>query len=296
MRKFFLLAGLVLVTLLTVTTVRSSGGIGRGSEGIARLYVFGDSLSDTGNVYRATGKQNPPDPPYFQGRFSNGPVWVERLAEKLGIHRDRITNLAWGGATTGNDEKVPSLLTQTREFVAKDRAIDPNALAIVWIGGNDYLRGTTNPAIPLKNLSTALYFLARSGVRNFLVVNLPDLGQVPGTLGGESSRSIGVAIEAHNRGLGGVIDRLKRDFGNKIRVVEFDTYSLYKEAISAPDRFGFENVRSACFDRGAICPNPDRFLFWDGIHPSEAAHRVLGDSAYQVVKREFSGKIPGGDR
>jgi phospholipase/lecithinase/hemolysin len=31
------------------------------------LVVFGDSLSDTGNA----------------GRFSNGPVWVEQLAEKL---------------------------------------------------------------------------------------------------------------------------------------------------------------------------------------------------------------------
>src|SRR5262245_37490212 len=50
------------------------------------VVVFGDSLSDTGNVFTVTepvlAEAIPVSPPYFQGRFSNGPVWVERLAEK----------------------------------------------------------------------------------------------------------------------------------------------------------------------------------------------------------------------
>ncbi len=52
------------------------------------MYVFGDSLSDTGNVFAATTAQKmvPAIPPsakpyatYWQGRFSNGPVAVEYL-------------------------------------------------------------------------------------------------------------------------------------------------------------------------------------------------------------------------
>ena len=61
------------------------------------IVVFGDSLSDNGNLFRLTGQ---PPPPYFKGRFSNGPVWVERLAAPLGL--DGITDFALGGATTSD--------------------------------------------------------------------------------------------------------------------------------------------------------------------------------------------------
>ena len=44
-----------------------------------RLVVFGDSLSDNGNLYLATGGTTPTSPPYGAGRFSNGPVFTERL-------------------------------------------------------------------------------------------------------------------------------------------------------------------------------------------------------------------------
>ena len=47
---------------------------------ITDLYVFGDSLSDTGNLFALTFGIEPPSPPYFDGRFSDGPVWVETLA------------------------------------------------------------------------------------------------------------------------------------------------------------------------------------------------------------------------
>jgi len=51
---------------------------------INQIVVFGDSLSDSGNLFAATMGTTPP-PPYYQGRFSNGPVWVEDLAGRLGV-------------------------------------------------------------------------------------------------------------------------------------------------------------------------------------------------------------------
>src|SRR3954470_23184547 len=44
--------------------------------------VLGDSLSDTGRLYSVTGY---PPPPYYLGRFSNGPLWVEYFAPRVGM-------------------------------------------------------------------------------------------------------------------------------------------------------------------------------------------------------------------
>ena len=71
--------------------------------GLTQIVAFGDSLIDTGNLFAATGQ---PPAPYFDGRFSNGPVWVEYLAGRLGIAPPTPsltggTDYAWAGAETG---------------------------------------------------------------------------------------------------------------------------------------------------------------------------------------------------
>jgi len=158
-------------------------------QDIDRLYVFGDSLSDTGNVFAATGGAFPQSPPYFNGRFSNGPLWVEYLADDLGLPRNPSTNFAYGGATTGSNNAInsalPGLQQEINGFTTANPSADPNGLYIVWAGANDYPgAGDINPTIPVTNLSNAVQSLAGVGARNILVVNLPvpDLGQLPGTL------------------------------------------------------------------------------------------------------------------
>src|SRR4051812_17171996 len=78
----------------------------------SKVYVFGDSNVDNGNVFIATSFPGddiptfPPSPPYDMGRFSNGPLWVEVMADRLGLPNPAPslaggTDYAWGGATTG---------------------------------------------------------------------------------------------------------------------------------------------------------------------------------------------------
>jgi len=76
------------------------------------IVVFGDSLSDQGNFYSMSGGQ-PPEP-YFEGRYSDGPVWVEHLIKNLEI-KGQLLNYAHGGAQTGDTnlfEGFPGLLTE----------------------------------------------------------------------------------------------------------------------------------------------------------------------------------------
>ena len=101
------------------------------------MYVFGDSLSDTGDLFTFC-KSNaacptfpvgfpfaPPIAPYDNGRFSNGPVWVEYLAQGLGLPAPAPSNVgganyAWGGAETGTGisaQGTPNVGTQIGQFL-----------------------------------------------------------------------------------------------------------------------------------------------------------------------------------
>lgn len=58
------------------------------SSSYSGLVIFGDSLSDTGNVLsltKAFGQPAFPSFPGAEGRFSNGKAWTEHLAEELGF-------------------------------------------------------------------------------------------------------------------------------------------------------------------------------------------------------------------
>ena len=115
---------------------------------IANLYVFGDSLSDNGNDF-ASG-DGPPSPPYFEGRFSDGPVWIESLAAMLGLQidfditvfDDPLANVqAFGGAQSGFGSlsgDPEGLLSQVENFTAAGGSFGQDDLIVIWIGANDY--------------------------------------------------------------------------------------------------------------------------------------------------------------
>jgi phospholipase/lecithinase/hemolysin len=182
------------------------------------FYVFGDSLSDTGNdlIYTtALFKQLglPPDfpaiPPsvsphktYYEGRFSNGPMAFEYLWQALqsdpgaqlkpseGVPDPRsesAVNFAFGGSGSGISSKtpggfyVPGALGQVDSFLeAFGQNAPKKALYAIWTGANDYLLGTyTDPARTIANIRLAIKTLYSAGARYFLVPNLPDLSSVP---------------------------------------------------------------------------------------------------------------------
>ncbi len=288
-----------------------------------RLYVFGDSLSDTGNAFIATGglvnptQATPPSPPYFPGRFSNGPIWVDDLAQKLNVNLipflalsspdpTASINFAVGGATTGElNAFVPSppfppsgLQAQIKTFTSLKAAglpADSNALYTVLAGGNDFISGSM-PSESVSNVSKAVTDLYNAGARNILVGNLFDLGKTPRALGFDplnpvppGTSQLGTLFtNGFNNGLAQTLGGLSQSLPG-INLISLDINSVINNAIEESKNSGspFTNVTQAClFDPSCISSNPveqNQYLWWDGIHPTAGGHRLIADAAIQAL-------------
>jgi thermolabile hemolysin len=280
LKKFYL--AIILTLLVFVATVMISN---KEPQAIQKLVVFGDSLSDLGNVFQVTGGIYPPNPPYFRGRYSNGRLWVEYLSDRLNLTSAQINNFAWGGATSGitNNNLVPNLQAQVSSFSQKNRHVNVDTLFLLWVGANDYLQGVTSINLAIENIVSAIDSLASMGAQKILVGNLPDLGKLPATRNKTNSATLSNLIEAHNQNLRRSLKQLQQKYP-ELQIVTLDANRLYREAIANPSKFNFNNVIDACLSGSSICNNPDRSLFWDGIHPTTSTHRVLGEAAFAALK------------
>ncbi len=287
-RLFVMQLGLLFPCLLPLPTLAQSIDSPQGT--IAdRITIFGDSLVDNGNTFKATGGKLPPSPPYFGGRFTNGQVWVESFATDLKLPLTAINNFSMGGATSGSlntiDPNLSGLKTQIDRFLLASPKIAPQQLFVIWAGGNDYLGGgITNPAIVVGNLSTATQRLIDAGAKRIIVLNLPDLGKVPiGTIDPTKSKALTQLSAAHNLRLQTSLQTLAQK-NPRSSIVPIDMATLFQTTIRNPQRFGFTNVTQPCFNpkTGTVCATPDKYLFWDPLHPTAAGHRVI--SAYAVNK------------
>ncbi|MCC5604750.1 SGNH/GDSL hydrolase family protein [Nostoc favosum] len=279
--KWLLRTGLALLIFIMVVAAKFMDK----THPISELYVFGDSLSDTGMVFRATGGMYPPNPTYFQGRYSNGRVWIEYLAESLYLSSKQTHNFAYGGATTGSvgNNYVPSLLNQVQSFTQTHQHMNPDALYVLWAGANDYLQGVSSATLPVKNVTTAINSLTDVGAKKILVANLPDLGQLPATRNSTNSANLSALTQAHNQGLRRSLKVLSQQHSD-LEIVQLDANVLYRDAIANPAAFKFTNVSSPCLSGDRTCGKPDQFLFWDGIHPTAAAHRIIGETAFSTIQ------------
>ena len=246
----------------------------------SEMLVFGDSLSDVGNVYWITGGWRPESPPYYDGRFSNGPVWSEILSERLGLGTLAAslaggTCYAYGGAETGgglSSMLTPNLGSQIATHL-NDGPLSADQLIVVWGGANDFLRGgQDDPAVPAANLAEHVSTLAAAGGEVFLVPNLPPLGQTPAHRGKASEASMDQLAADFNAALATELDALAASL--EITILQMDVQVMLQEVLSHPAAFGFANVTDPALN-GGVVPNPEEYLFWDDVHPTAAGHDLL---------------------
>jgi outer membrane lipase/esterase len=288
---------------------------GHSALAFSNVFIFGDSLSDSGNNGIVTGfpggvPQPIPNDFYVPslpfapfGTYSNGPVWATSFAAGLGLSATPSlaggTNFAFGGARTlvdGGMGGFPfSATTQVGQFLGATGGVAPSdALYVVAIGGNDALAAleSLGPAPSLPQIVTTISNTANqfainvgnivdtlqgAGAQNIIVWNSPNLGAAP-AVAGQGASVAGLATLLAQSMNDALAYRLSFETG----VFTFDVFGLVNSVVANPGAFGLTNVTNACVT--GICTDPSTYLFWDGIHPSAAGHALVAGEMLQLAQ------------
>ena len=281
-------------------------------QSFSSMYIFGDSLSDTGNAASIVGDF---PPPYDNKRASNGPVAVEVLADNLGLSADASlyligqnagTNYAVASASAGGSEII-DLTGQVNVFLAVHGFSAPDdALYIVFIGGNDVrgvreIQDKQSVDIVLQNavdnIKQNIHNLIMSGAKSIVLVNSIDVGNIPETLllaqllnDPKLIKRTTKRTRHFNKLLKKSLHGLEKDYD--IEIAKFDAFKFIRKVIAKSESFGFNFVNEPCFYRSTLTFNPDcnfglnanEFLFFDEIHPTTKGHMLIGNAMLEAVE------------
>lgn len=277
------------------------------AQAYSQIVAFGDSLSDNGNLHTlmAQFNVNTPASPYFDGRFSNGPVAVEVMAQQLGLALD---DRAYGGATTGTGNKTATpildatgMTSQVGKYLSeKSNAVDAEALYFVWGGGNDVFKlldsatPITTDAVSqvllqaLTNYEGMIRSLDDAGAQHFFLPTLPDLGASGlGFAGGPAMQNaLHLISVGFNQGLTYTANKLEAELG--IDVTLFDVYPSFL-AVTQQIVGAGGTASLPCWTGnysgtgGTLCANPDQHVLFDKVHPTAYVHNFLGHQMAAAV-------------
>ncbi|MBX9703078.1 MAG: SGNH/GDSL hydrolase family protein [Silvanigrellaceae bacterium] len=257
--------------------------IAQGTD-LRKVVVFGDSLSDDGNIAPHL-LYSMPRSPYWHYRFSNGPIWCEQLADILHIP---LKNYAYGGAESNryvypssNLEfrfrvmAIPSVISEVKNYVNKFHnffsyftpGYKPanKKLYVIWIGANNYLDKYNEPILMTEtgqkndnldfvrdtvfDIRQSLELLYKNGGRNFLVPNLPDLGKTPWAKSENLVEVFSYLTKEHNRVLAETIDDFKKLFPSA-KIALLDVAAFFNDQYLIEQTFGIKNITSPCYSGG----------------------------------------------
>lgn len=235
------------------------------ADPIDQVIVFGDSLSDNGNIYNLTESLHkvissipviPKDPPYYQGRFSNGPVWVEDLAQGLQVP---LVDYAYGGSWAeplqNSKLNIPFGLGMQVDYYLMANVTDRHKdqhLYVIWTGANDYMdsrddvdKATSNV---VNTIESNLDWLIYDGAKTVLVVNLPDLSAVPYANSGDPNKKqiIKQLVTLHNDKLAAMIEKTKKAYP-EVKIVLGDSIQTFADILQHPSDYQIKNTTDSCY-------------------------------------------------
>ncbi|MFN3643804.1 MAG: SGNH/GDSL hydrolase family protein [Gemmobacter sp.] len=310
----------ILLVAATVWISSAPGHAAPAASIYSSLFVLGDSLSDPGNLYELSRNTIPASPPYFEGRFSDGPVWAEYVAQDFAARGKPVVNLAVGGAkAVADSDGIPDLDLQIGQFAAPfvgdalRGLMGPKPVLSLLVGANDMFAAVRNAAAapdPVAAIAGAAAGVAASvgadlralgalGFKDFVLWSLPDLGTTPllAKLAPAGVAPLGtLAAVSFNAQLAAIAGDLR---GEGYGVVEIDLFGILAGFIADPGRFGFLDVDLPCvfpsaeaaalFGQPQVCDQATAGrLFFDDVHPNGRAHAIVAD----VFRTQAAAPVP----
>lgn len=289
MKRFH--TGAALAALTVAAAVSFAGAAS--AQTYNRLVVFGDSLSDNGNLFAVTGGTQPPAPVYWQGRFSTGPTFVELLGFTLGKYTagSPVTgsiNYAFGGARTDSQASPPGMRVQLAAYTGAGGRFGANDLVSILGGANNIFQGlpaagaSANPTGAIAPVATSaatdINFITNSvaaaGAGTILVTNLPKLSLTPQFAGTAAAPLADFAVTTFNSALLTNLTATAAANPNS-NIIIMDLFKIGDAIAGSPDRFGITNVTQACFNGVTLCSNSSGYFYLDGVHPTALGHQLI---------------------
>ncbi|XP_027340231.1 GDSL esterase/lipase APG-like [Abrus precatorius] len=192
----------------------------------------------------------------------------------------------------------------------KAALIIKDALYILSAGSSDFVQNYyVNPllnkvfspdhysAYLVGAFSSFIKDLYRLGARKVGVTSLPPLGCLPAakTLFGLLENGCVSRINNDSQGFNKQINSTAASLQKQLpglKIVVFDIFKPLYELVQSPSKFGFVEARRGCCGTGIVettsllcnpnslgtCSNATQYVFWDSVHPSQAANQVLADA------------------
>lgn len=275
----------------------------------SNLYFLGDSLTDMGNLG---------DSPYTTPGGATWAKWLaDHFGIGLQPSNQGGTDYARAGDQTGslgpiNPNGLGGVVNQVSLLLANSGGrLNSQAAYFLWAGGNDFNQNVIQYCLPnspyfteclnqnftaydankimaradlvkntaVSNLVDSVNRLHHAGAKYIFVNNLPELGLTPGgreLAENDFTRALAQAFagttSSFNQQLSQQISALPYD------VVQVDIYNFLNYVVNHPGRFGFVNVTDEWAQNSSA--NPDSYLFYDQIHPTNIAHQAISDLIY----------------
>jgi outer membrane lipase/esterase len=297
----------LMVASAAMATLASAAHVYAASPFTAEV-VFGDSLSDDGNISLASGY-----PSIMKFTTNPGPITAENLASHYGLTLAPSllggTDYAFGGAGILNNDPgtpsgVPLISTQIEGYLAANPKLSPKTLYSVLGGANDIFYAATLAALGAETSTqagtgvataaqeevTLIGALKAAGAHYILVYNLPDIGLTP--LAASEGPAGQAAFTALSQGFNTVLNGGLGVIGSNI--VPVNLFALLHEVAASPQAYGFTNATTPacttasslnCTPSTLVAPNAaSTYLFADGVHPTTALDALIAQS----VEAEFA--------
>ncbi|EKN5999180.1 SGNH/GDSL hydrolase family protein [Yersinia enterocolitica] len=272
-----------------------------GKTRLDRMVVFGDSLSDTINVYNGSYGTVPNSNTWFLGHFSNGLVWHEYLSKK----HIKVPSYTWA---TGNAESGSNLifsgfsqqLDSFEYYMKKSNGYDiGQTLFLALFGGNDFITGGKSPDDIINNYKSSLVRLKNLGAKQVAIFTLPDFSTIPSVENwshAKKDRLKNKSIE-FNVKLSSLIYFLKSTYP-EVKWIMLNLNAAFDTIIKNSVSFNYVNAKDTCLNlkdtsidyiAGAsprdLCKNSNgAFIFWDNMHPTTKMHEDISDILADEIK------------